>query len=171
MANFKELLPKINSFVFDIDGVLSDGSIQITENGDQLRTMSTRDGIAITMALKKGYNIAIISGGNSQSVMHRFKYLGITDVFLGVKDKIEVLHNYFNDKNITSENVLYMGDDIPDYYAMKECGVATCPKDAAIEIKEIVDYISDKNGGDGCVRDIIEQVMRCNGDWFDPLNN
>ena len=129
MANFKELLPKINSFVFDIDGVLSDGSIQITENGDQLRTMSTRDGIAITMALKKGYNIAIISGGNSQSVMHRFKYLGITDVFLGVKDKIEVLHNYFNDKNITSENVLYMGDDIPDYYAMKECGVATCPKD------------------------------------------
>ncbi len=170
MANFKELLPKINSFVFDIDGVLSDGSIQVTENGDQLRTMSTRDGIALTMALKKGYNIAVISGGNSQSVMYRFKYLGITDVFLGVQDKIEVLHNYFNDKNITSENVLYMGDDIPDYYPMKECGVATCPKDAAIEIKEIADYISDKNGGQGCVRDIIEQVMRCNGDWFNPLD-
>lgn len=170
MANFKELLPKINSFVFDIDGVLSDGSIQITENGDQLRTMSTRDGIAITMALKKGYNIAVISGGNSQSVLHRFKYLGITDVFLGVQDKVEVLHNYFNDKNITSENVLYMGDDIPDYHSMAACGVATCPKDAAVEIKEIVDYISDKNGGEGCVRDIIEQVMRCNGDWFNPLS-
>ncbi len=168
MANFKERLPKINSFVFDIDGVLSDGSIQVTENGDQLRTMNTRDGIAITMALKKGYNVAVISGGNSQSVMHRFKYLGITDVFLGVQDKIEVLHNYFNDKNITSENVLYMGDDIPDYYPMAACGVATCPKNAAVEIKEIADYISDKNGGDGCVRDIIEQVMRCNGDWFKP---
>jgi 3-deoxy-D-manno-octulosonate 8-phosphate phosphatase (KDO 8-P phosphatase) len=168
MANFKELLPKINSFVFDIDGVLSDGSILVTENGNQLRTMSTRDGMAITMALKKGYNIAIISGGNSQSVLHRFKYLGITDVFLGVDDKIEVLHNYFKEKNITSENVLYMGDDIPDYYPMKECGVATCPKNAAIEIKEISDYISDKNGGEGCVRDIIEQVMRCKDDWFNP---
>ena len=170
MANFKELLPKINSFVLDIDGVLSDGNIQITAEGDQLRTMSTRDGLAITMALKKGYNIAIISGGNSKTVLHRFKYLGITDVFLAVDDKIKVLHQYFKDKNITSENVLYMGDDIPDYYAMKECGVATCPKNAVVEIKEISDYISDKNGGEGCVRDIIEQVMRCNGDWFSPSN-
>ncbi|PCJ23690.1 MAG: 3-deoxy-D-manno-octulosonate 8-phosphate phosphatase [Flavobacteriales bacterium] len=170
MANFKELLPNINTFVFDIDGVLSDGSIQVTKNGDQLRTMSTRDGIAITMALKKGYNIAVISGGNSQSVLHRFKYLGITDVFLGIEDKVATLQHYFSKKNITSINVLYMGDDIPDYYPMKECGVATCPKDAAIEIKEIVDYISDKDGGKGCVRDIIEQVMRCNGDWFKPTN-
>jgi len=170
MANFKTMLPNINTFVFDIDGVLSDGSILVTEKGEQLRTMHTRDGVAIALALKKGYNIVIISGGNSQSVLHRFTYLGITDVFLGVKDKVEVLHNYFNSKNITSENVLYMGDDIPDYYAMKECGVATCPKNAAIEIKEIVHYISDKDGGKGCVRDIIEQVLRCNGDWFDPSN-
>jgi len=170
MANFKELLPKINSFVFDIDGVLSDGTVQITENGDQLRTMHTRDGLAMIFALKKGYNVAIISGGNSQSVMHRFKHLGITDVFLGIgpEDKITVLHNYFKEKNITAENVLYMGDDIPDYYPMKECGVGTCPKNAAIEIKEIADYISGKDGGKGCVRDIIEQVMRCNGDWFVP---
>lgn len=168
MGNFKELLPKINSFIFDIDGVLSDGSIIVTENGDQLRTMNTRDGIAIMMALKKGYNIAIISGGSSQSVMHRFKYLGVNDVFLGVDNKIEVMHNYFKDKNISSENVLYMGDDVPDYHPMQECGVATCPKNAAIEIKAIADYISDKDGGDGCVRDIIEQVMRCNGDWFNP---
>jgi len=166
MANFKELLPKINSFVFDIDGVLSDGSILITENGGQLRTMSTRDGIAITMALKKGYNIAIISGGRDESVIHRFKYLGINDVFLGVKDKVETLHQYFATKNITSKNVLYMGDDVPDYHAMLECGVKTCPKNAAIEIKNIADYISDKDGGHGCVRDIIEQVMRCNGHWF-----
>jgi 3-deoxy-D-manno-octulosonate 8-phosphate phosphatase (KDO 8-P phosphatase) len=168
MANFKELLPKINSFVFDIDGVLSDGSVIVTENQEQLRIMNTRDGLAISMALKKGYSIAIISGGNSQSVLHRFKYLGITDVFLGVKDKVEVLHKYIYNKNITLENVLYMGDDIPDYYAMKECGVATCPKNAATEIKEIAHYISDKDGGKGCVRDIIEQVMRCNNDWFMP---
>lgn len=168
MANFKELLPKINSFVFDIDGVLSDGSIIVTSKGEQLRTMSTRDGLAISMALKKGYNIAIISGGNDQSVIHRFNYLGITDVFLGVDDKIKVLHDYFNNKKISSENVLYMGDDIPDYYAMLECGVKTCPKNAVIEIKNIADYISDKDGGKGCVRDIIEQVMRCNGHWFKP---
>jgi len=130
--------------------------------------MSTRDGMAITMALKKGYNIAIISGGNDQSVIHRLKYLGITDIFIGVDDKIKVLRDYFTDKNITSENVLYMGDDIPDYYPMKECGVATCPKNAVVEIKSISHYISDKNGGEGCVRDIVEQVMRCNGDWFKP---
>lgn len=168
MGNFKELLPKINTFIFDVDGVLSDGSILVTEKGEQLRTMSTRDGMAITMALKKGYKIAIISGGNSESVLHRFRYLGISDVFLGVSDKVEVLHQYFSDKNITPENALYMGDDIPDYYPMQVCGVATCPKNAAIEIKEIVDYISDKDGGKGCVRDIIEQVMRCKGDWFKP---
>ena len=120
--------------------------------------------------LKKGYNIVIISGGNSNSVKHRFNYLGITDVFLGVKDKTEVLNQYFLDKKITSENALYMGDDIPDYDAMLACGVATCPNNAAIEIKEIAHYISDKDGGKGCVRDIIEQVMRCNGDWFTPKN-
>ena len=168
MANFRALLPAINTFVLDIDGVLSDGSILVTNQGEQLRTMSTRDGLAISMALKKGYNIVIISGGNDQSVVHRFNYLGITDVFLRVDDKIKVLHDYFKDKGIKSENALYMGDDIPDYYAMQECGVKTCPKNAAIEIKEIVDYISDKDGGKGCVRDIIEQVMRVKGDWFKP---
>ncbi|MCB0401304.1 MAG: HAD hydrolase-like protein [Flavobacteriales bacterium] len=168
MGNFKELLPKINTFVFDIDGVLSDGSILVTENGGQLRTMSTRDGVAITMALKKGYNMAIISGGNDQSVIHRLKYLGIQDIFIGVKDKIAVLNAYFADKGVAAENVLYMGDDIPDYHAMLACGVKTCPKNAVIEIKNIADYISDKDGGQGCVRDIIEQVMRCNGDWFKP---
>ena len=168
MGNFKELLPNVNSFIFDIDGVLSDGSVLVTEKGEQLRTMSTRDGQAITMALKKGYHIAIISGGSSKSVIHRFKYLGITDIFLEVSDKVETLHNYMAAKNIKVENVLYMGDDIPDYYAMQACGVAVCPKNAATEIKEISDYISDKDGGKGCVRDIIEQVMRCNGDWFTP---
>ncbi len=168
MANFKELLPKINTFIFDVDGVLSDGSILVTENGEQLRTMSSRDGLAITMAIKKGYNIVIITGGHSKSILFRFKYLGIKDVFLGVKDKVEVLHQYFKDKNIEPENVLYMGDDLPDYYAMQVCGVAACPKNAVIEIKEISAYISDKDGGKGCVRDIVEQVMRCNGDWFNP---
>ena len=168
MGNFKELLPKINTFVFDIDGVLSDGSVIVTENGSQLRTMYTRDGQAITMALKKGYNIAIISGGGDDSVLHRLKYLGITDVFIKVKDKVEVLNNYFANKGVSMDNVLYMGDDIPDYHAMLACGVKTCPKNAAIEIKEISDYISDKDGGAGCVRDIIEQTMRCRGDWFKP---
>ena len=168
MGNFKVLLPKVNTFVFDIDGVLSDGSILVTENGGQLRTMSTRDGLAISMAIKKGYNVAIISGGNDHSVIHRLKYLGIEDIFIGVKDKVEVLNNYFNEKDVVADNVLYMGDDIPDYHAMQACGVKTCPKNAVIEIKNIADYISDKDGGYGCVRDIIEQVMRCKGDWFKP---
>lgn len=168
MGNFKTLLPQITTFVFDIDGVLSDGSILVTETGGQLRTMSTRDGLGITMAIKAGYNIAIISGGNDDSVIHRMKYLGITDIFIGVKDKVQVLQNYFSEKGVSAENVLYMGDDIPDYEAMQACGVKTCPKNAAIEIKEIADYISDKDGGYGCVRDIIEQVMRCKGDWFKP---
>lgn len=166
MSNFKILLPKVNTFIFDIDGVLSDGSIMVTQEGHQLRTMSTRDGLAITMALKKGYHIAIISGGHDESVIKRLKYLGIKDIFIGVKDKVAVLNDFLNAKNITAENVLYMGDDIPDYEAMKVCGVKTCPKNAAIEIKNISDYISNKDGGKGCVRDIIEQVMRCQGNWF-----
>ncbi len=167
MGNFKELLPKINSFIFDVDGVLTNGMVTTLPDGDQIRTMNIKDGYALQYAIKKGYNIAIISGGSSESVRTRLNGLGITDVYLKASNKIAIFENYIKEKNILAENILYMGDDIPDYHVMQKCGVATCPKDAAIEIKSISDYISDKNGGQGCVRDIIEQVMRCNGDWFD----
>lgn len=167
MSNFKELLPKINTFIFDIDGVLTDGMITIFPDGDQIRTMNIKDGYALQYAVKKGYNIAIISGGSSETVRLRLNGLGITDVYLKSSNKIEIFENYLKTKNINKEHVLYMGDDIPDYHVMLKSGVATCPKDAAIEIKNIAHYISDKNGGKGCVRDIIEQVLRCQGKWFD----
>ncbi|HRN42240.1 MAG TPA: HAD-IIIA family hydrolase [Vicingus sp.] len=167
MSNFKELLPKINTFIFDIDGVLTDGMVTIFPDGDQIRTMNIKDGYALQYAVKKGYNIAIISGGSSETVRLRLNGLGITDVYLKSSNKIEIFENYLKTKNINKEHVLYMGDDIPDYHVMLKSGVATCPKDAAIEIKNIAHYISDKNGGKGCVRDIIEQVLRCQGKWFD----
>lgn len=166
MANFKELLPKINSFIFDVDGVLTDGMVTTLPDGDQIRTMNIKDGYALQYAVKKGYNIAIISGGTSESVRLRLNGLGITDVYLKASNKIEIFENYLNEKGIKAENILYMGDDIPDYHVMQKCGVATCPKNAAIEIKSVSHYISDKDGGQGCARDIIEQVLRCNGDWF-----
>lgn len=167
MSNFKELLPKINTFIFDIDGVLTDGMVTIFPDGDQIRTMNIKDGYALQYAVKKGYNIAIISGGSSETVRLRLNGLGITDVYLKSSNKIEVFENYLKTKNINKEHVLYMGDDIPDYHVMLKSGVATCPKDAAIEIKNIAHYISDKDGGKGCVRDIIEQVLRCQRKWFD----
>jgi len=167
MANFKELLPKINSFIFDVDGVLTDGSITIMPDGEQVRKMNIKDGYALQYAIKKGYNIAIISGGSSESVRTRLNGLGIKDVYLKASNKVAVFEDYILEKDINPKNILYMGDDIPDYEVMQKCGVATCPKNAAIEIKSISDYISDKNGGEGCARDIIEQVLRCNGDWMD----
>ena len=167
MSNFKELLPKITTFIFDVDGVLSDGMVTTLPDGDQIRRMNIKDGYALQYAVKKRYNIAIISGGSSESVRSRFTGLGITDVFLKASNKIEIFENYLQSKNIAKEQVLYMGDDIPDYHVMLQSGVATCPKNAAIEIKNISHYISDKNGGRGCVRDVIEQVLRCQGNWFD----
>lgn len=165
MANFKELLPNINTFIFDVDGVLTDGSVLLLPNGEQARKMNIKDGYALQYAVKKGYTICIISGGNSESVRLRLNGLGITDVYLNVHNKIAVFEEYIALKKINPRQVLYMGDDIPDYEVMQLCGVATCPKNAAIEIKNVAHYISDKDGGEGCVRDIIEQVLRCNGDW------
>ena len=166
MANFKELLPKITTFIFDVDGVLTDGSVLLLPTGDQVRKMNNKDGFALQHAVKKGYKVVIISGGSSEAVRLRLMGLGIQDIFLKVDNKIEVFNKYVTEHQLQKENVLYMGDDIPDFEVMQQCGVATCPKNAAIEIKDISDYISDRNGGEGCVRDIIEQVLRCNGDWI-----
>ena len=166
MANFKELLPSINTFIFDVDGVLTDGSVLLLSNGEQARIMNNKDGFSLQHAVKKGYTICVISGGSSEAVRIKLNGLGITDVFLKAQDKVAIFNAYIAQKSIKKEQILYMGDDIPDYEVMKLCGVATCPKNAAIEIKGIAHYISDKNGGEGCVRDIVEQVLRCNGDWI-----
>lgn len=166
MTNYKKLLSHITTFVFDYDGVFTNGTVFLMESGEPLRTANVKDGYALQLANKIGFRILIISGGKSKSMTNRFKLLKINDVYLGVKDKIKVYQEYITKHSIKPENVLYMGDDIPDFEIMKKVGVATCPADAAEEIKEISHYISHQNGGEGCVRDIIEQVLKIQGKWL-----
>ncbi|MBU0488690.1 MAG: HAD-IIIA family hydrolase [Bacteroidetes bacterium] len=165
MRNFRQLLPSITTMIFDCDGVLTNGTIIITQT-DQLRTMHVRDGYAMQYAIKKGYRIVILSGGRSESIRERLETLGIRDVFLGIERKIETFKDFVKQNDLSTDEILYMGDDIPDYEVMKQCGVACCPADAAEEIKSISHYISPVVGGKGCVRDIIEQVMKIRGDWM-----
>ena len=166
MNNFKEDLQKIKAFVFDIDGVLSKQTITLDIEGNPLRTINLRDGYAIQLAIKNGYGICVISGGNSVPFKKRLNSLGVEHVYLGVSEKVTILNKFIEDLQLSREQVLYMGDDIPDYKVMKEAGVTVCPGDADNEIKQISMYISDKTGGDGCVRDVIEQVMRLHGLWM-----
>ncbi|MFV8282043.1 KdsC family phosphatase [Christiangramia marina] len=165
--SYKEYLNQITTFVFDVDGVLTDGSLQISTKGELLRTMNTKDGYAMKMALKAGFTVCIISGGKNEGVRERLRGLGITDIYLGVDDKVEQMDEFFDIYDIKPEQVLYMGDDIPDYYPMKLVGLPCCPQDAVPELKEISLYVSHKNGGEGCVRDVIEQVMKVQGKWME----
>ena len=166
MTNYKELLRHINTFIFDYDGVLTDGMVIMTSQGEGHRISSVKDGYAIQLAVKKGYHVAVISGAVSKSLEHRMHALKVEDVFTGIESKIECFREYLLSKKVNPENVLYMGDDIPDYEVMLEAGVGTCPADAAEEIKKIAKYISHFNGGKGCARDVIEQVMKVQGKWM-----
>ena len=166
MSNYKALLSKVTTFIFDYDGVMTDGKLILLHEGAPLRTANVKDGYALQLARRLGYNVVIISGGISRSVENRFDSLRIKDVFLGISNKEEVSDQYMKDNNLTSEQIVYMGDDIPDYKVMKKVGVPVCPADATEEIKSISVYISDKNGGEGCVRDIIEQVLKVQGKWM-----
>jgi len=168
MANdksYKEYLEHIKTFIFDVDGVLTDGSLTITTTGEMLRTMNVKDGYALKQALNKGYNVCIISGGTNEGVRKRLENLGFTDIYLGAHNKIKVFNKYILEKSIKPENVLYMGDDIPDIPVMKLVGLASCPQDAVKEVKAVSKYISHKLGGKGCVRDVIEQVLKVKNDW------
>ena len=162
--NFKELLHHVKCFILDVDGVLTDGSVTVMP-GELIRTMNIRDGYALHEAVKAGYHVVIISGGKSESVRTRLNNLGITDVYLGVSSKVEKLNEVLVKYKLSPEHVLYMGDDLPDYDVMKLCGVPTCPQDAAFEIRELAVYVSDKSGGKGCVRDVIEQTLRLHNQW------
>lgn len=166
MINYKEKLSEITTFIFDYDGVLTDGTVILQTDGDALRTAHVKDGYALQLIVKLGFNVAIISGGNSPSMRKRFEGLGIEDFFLGVSDKPVVLENYLKERSIDPEQVIYMGDDIPDFKAMQMVGLPCCPADAANEIKGISKYISDKGGGRGCVRDIIEQTLKVQNKWM-----
>lgn len=165
MANYKEELTNIKAFAFDVDGVFS-GNITLTESGEQLRTMNIKDGYAVQLAIKKGFSIAIITGSYSEGIRKRFEGLGVKDVFMRSEQKINEFQSFLTKYSLKSSEVIYMGDDIPDYEVMKIAGIAVCPSDAAYEIKEISKYISSINGGNGCVRDIIEQVLRSQGKWM-----
>lgn len=167
MANFKEDLVKIKAFVFDIDGVLSLQTINLNSFGVPTRTVNLRDGYALQLAVKKGYHLGVISGSSSKEYLRRLKLLGIKDIYLNSRSKLDHFNDFLKKHNLNASDVLFMGDDIPDLKVMKEAGVAVCPSDADSEIKYISAYVSDKKGGEGCVRDIIEQVLRLHDKWMD----
>jgi 3-deoxy-D-manno-octulosonate 8-phosphate phosphatase (KDO 8-P phosphatase) len=163
--SYKEVMNNITTFILDVDGVLTDSSVHVTPTGEMLRIMNIRDGFAMKAALESGYHVCIISGGNNEGVRIRLRNLGITDIHLASPDKVETFKEYIELYDIKPENVLYMGDDIPDYHVMQLVGLPACPQDASQEIKAISKYISHKNGGRGAVRDVIEQVMKVQGKW------
>ncbi len=165
MLNFKQRLTKITTLMFDVDGVMTDGKVLVMENGEMVRNINSKDGYALHLAITKGYRIVVISGGNNLAVQKALSRAGITDVFIRQHDKIACYNEYMETHNLKDEEVLYMGDDLPDHEVMSRAGVAVCPLDAAIEIKQICQYISSKKGGEGCVRDVIEQVLRVQGNW------
>lgn len=167
MDNFKERLKDIKAFVFDVDGVFSD-LITLDAQGELLRSMNVKDGYALKFAAESGFTIGIITGGDSVSVKTRFERLGVSFIRLASHSKINDYNDFCKEYDIRPEQILYMGDDIPDYKPMQVSGLASCPADACEEIQEISHYISDKKGSSGCVRDVIEQVMRAQGKWFNP---
>ena len=170
MSKYPENLTQITTFILDIDGVLTDGTIIIEPTGEQTRTMNIKDGFALQLAVKRGFKVAIISGGKNEIVKKRFAGLGIYDVFMGASDKWEAFDELKLTYSLTNQEIAYMGDDVPDYEIMSKIGLPACPNDAATEIKQISQYISPIPGGKGCVRDLIEKVMRAQNKWFDPEN-
>ncbi|HEX2969381.1 MAG TPA: HAD hydrolase family protein [Bacteroidales bacterium] len=167
MTNFKEDLLRVRAFVFDIDGVLSMQTINLNTFGVPNRTINLRDGYALQLAVRKGYLVGIISGCSSKEYLRRLKLLGVKDVFLNCRSKMFQFNTFLKKHNLDNSEVLYMGDDIPDFEVMKVAGIPVCPSDADSEIKQISSYISDKKGGEGCVRDVIEQVLRLHNKWMD----
>jgi 3-deoxy-D-manno-octulosonate 8-phosphate phosphatase (KDO 8-P phosphatase) len=160
-----EKFKHITTFVFDVDGVLTDSSVLLLPNGIMARRMNIKDGYALQLAVKRGYRVLVISGGNSPEVKERLLKLGVTDVWMEITNKASILHNYMQKEGLDKASVLFMGDDIPDLEAIQLAGLACCPADAVQEIREKCLYISHQKGGEGCVRDVMEKVMKLRGDW------
>ena len=158
-------LTKIKGLAFDVDGVLSRSDITLSSDGEPLRTANIKDGYALQLAVKKGFHIAIITGGNTNATRVRYERLGVQSLYLGSKAKILHYREWLDKCGLAPEETLYMGDDIPDYEVLNACGCACCPSDAAAEIADICTYVSPHKGGKGCVRDVVEQVLRANGFW------
>lgn len=163
--NVLELFKEVTTFVFDIDGVLTDGTVLLLENGLQARQMHVKDGLALQMAIKNGYNVFVISGGSSEPVIRRLEYLGIDEIHLGLKDKLKFFEGMRQQYGLNWNEILYMGDDLPDIPVLDKVGLPCCPKDAVAEVKAVANYISSIKGGRGCVRDVIEKVLKLNGHW------
>ncbi len=161
LANFEQ----INTLVFDVDGVMTDGSLILSSDGEYLRTFNIKDGFALQLAIKKGINIWVITGSQSNLVKNRLAYLGITEFHQKVTDKKALLLQLMQQYNVSSTQTLFMGDDMPDVAAMQHCAIAACPADAAIDVLQIANYISPMNGGQGCVRDVIEKTLKLKGLW------
>ncbi|MBQ8657187.1 MAG: HAD-IIIA family hydrolase [Prevotella sp.] len=159
-------LSKIRAIIFDVDGVLSKQTITLHPNGEPMRTVNIKDGYAIQLAMKTGLRIVILTGGKTESVRLRYERLGVENIFMGIAVKIKTYEEFLANYNLTDAEVMYMGDDIPDYEIMKRVGCPVCPADACPEIKQISIYISHKNGGEGCARDVIEQVLKAQGTWM-----
>jgi 3-deoxy-D-manno-octulosonate 8-phosphate phosphatase (KDO 8-P phosphatase) len=160
-----QLFKPVRTFVFDIDGVLTDGTVFVFESGEQVRRMNIKDGYALQLAIKKGYRVVVISGGNAEGVRLRLDKLGIKDVFLQIENKKQKLEQYIRENQLDWKEILFMGDDIPDYEIMKLAGLPCAPADAAASIRHISKYISTARGGEGCVRDVIEKVLKLNEHW------
>ena len=163
--NYKEYLTDITTFIFDVDGVLAEDQLLVLSSCDLMRVMHSKDGMAMKIAIKQGFNVAIISGGTNPGVRIRLERLGVQDIYLGVKDKVETFNKYKELKNLSSDSILYMGDDLTDYKLMNLVGLPCAPQDAIPEIKAISKYVSHKKGGKGCARDVIEQVLKVQGKW------
>lgn len=165
MKNFKEKLTNIKAFAFDVDGVLSRTVETMYPDGQPMRTANIKDGYVLQLAIKLGYKIAIITGGKTDAIYNRYHALGITDIFMGQSTKIQTYKDWRDANGLTDDQILYMGDDIPDVPVLKAVGIATCPNDAVSDVKQIAHYISPYNGGECCVRDVIEQVLRAQQQW------
>ena len=170
MTEPKKQLHTVKAFAFDVDGVFTNGQVLLHPGGEFIRMMNIKDGFAIQHAVKMGYPIAIITGGFSRMVKKRFAYLGVRDIYMKCGVKAPVFAAFCEKHGLSPAEVLYMGDDLPDYEVMKMAGFAACPSDAAPEIREISTYISYQKGGEGCVRDVVEQVMRLHGKWMNDIS-
>ena len=167
--NYKELLHQIKAFVFDVDGVLTTGIFSIGEDGRPLRNLNSKDGYAIQLAIKKGFVVAVISGGKCEGVKASLQRLGLRDIYMGYPHKMDAWKDFlagYEHEGLQARNILYMGDDIPDYHLLEEAGIGAAPANAAPEIREIAQYVSPREGGLGCVRDVIEQTLKLQGNWM-----
>lgn len=160
-------LKKIKALVFDVDGVLSRETISVALTGEPMRTVNIKDGYALQLAVKCGFHVAIMTGARNEVIKVRYKGLGINDIYIGASIKKDCLDELILMYDLNPEEILYMGDDIPDYEVMQICGLPVCPADAAVEIKRLSIYISSIRGGEGCVRDVVEQVLRAQGKWME----